>query len=284
MALVPQGGNTGLVGGGVPLHGEVVLGLGRLDTIGEVDPLSAQVTAGAGVTLAAVQAAAAEHGLLYPVDLAARDQATVGGTVATNAGGVHLLRWGGTRRQLLGVEAVLADGRIAVAPRRAGEGQHGLRPRAAAVRQRGHAGSRDRGAAATGAGPDRRGRRPAGLHRRRRCGRVGGRPAPIGPRAAGRRAGDGLRRRPRVRRVRATPAVRVALAGAGAARGGVPGSRVAARIVQQRGGARRGRQRARSVARLAVADDASGRADLWSLPRATTRWPSTRWGPRTSST
>ena len=112
VAVVPQGGNTGLVGGGVPLHGEVVLGLGRLDAIGEVDLLAAQVTAGAGATLAAVQAAATRHGLRYPVDLAARDQATVGGTVATNAGGVHLLRWGGTRRQLLGVEAVLADGRI----------------------------------------------------------------------------------------------------------------------------------------------------------------------------
>lgn len=112
VAVVPQGGNTGLVGGGVPLHGEVVLGLGRLDAIGEVDLLSAQVTAGAGATLAAVQAAAAPHGLLYPVDLAARDQATIGGTVATDAGGVHLLRFGGTRRQLLGIEAVLADGRI----------------------------------------------------------------------------------------------------------------------------------------------------------------------------
>ncbi len=59
-----------------------------------------------------MQAAASSRGLLYPVDLAARDQATIGGTVATNAGGVHLLRWGGTRRQLLGVEAVLADGRV----------------------------------------------------------------------------------------------------------------------------------------------------------------------------
>ena len=112
VAVVPQGGNTGLVGGGVPLHGEVVLGLGRLDAVGPVDLLAGQVTAGAGATLAAVQAAAAEHGLLYPVDLAARDQATVGGMVATDAGGVHLLRWGGTRRQLMGVEAVLADGRV----------------------------------------------------------------------------------------------------------------------------------------------------------------------------
>jgi len=112
VGVVPQGGNTGLVGGGVPLHGEVVLRLDRLDAVGEVDFLAGQLTAGAGATLAAVQAAASAHGLLYPVDLAARDQATVGGTVATDAGGVHLLRWGGTRRQLMGVEAVLADGRV----------------------------------------------------------------------------------------------------------------------------------------------------------------------------
>jgi FAD/FMN-containing dehydrogenase len=112
VAVVPQGGNTGLVGGSVPLHGELVLSLVHLDAVGVVDELALQVTAGAGATLAAVQDAAARHGLRYAVDLAARDQATIGGTVATNAGGVHLLRWGGTRRQLLGVEAVLADGRV----------------------------------------------------------------------------------------------------------------------------------------------------------------------------
>ena len=112
VAVTPQGGNTGLVGGGVPLHGEVVLSLSRLDAISEVDPLGGQLTAGAGATLAAVQSAASAHGLLYPVDLAARDTASIGGTVATNAGGVHLLRYGGTRRQLLGVEAVRADGQV----------------------------------------------------------------------------------------------------------------------------------------------------------------------------
>jgi FAD/FMN-containing dehydrogenase len=112
LALVPQGGNTGLVGGGVPLHDEVVVSLTRLDAIGAVDPAAAQVTAGAGATVAAVQAAAATGGLRYAVDLAARDTATVGGTIATNAGGLNLLRYGGTREQLVGVEAVLGDGSI----------------------------------------------------------------------------------------------------------------------------------------------------------------------------
>ena len=112
VAVVPQGGNTGLVGGGVPLHGEVVLSLRRLDGLGEVDTVAAQVTAGAGVTLDALDRHVAPHGLAYGVDLAARGSATVGGTVATNAGGVHVLRWGATRRQVVGIEAVTADGRV----------------------------------------------------------------------------------------------------------------------------------------------------------------------------
>lgn len=110
VALVPQGGNTGLVGGGVPLAGEVLVNLGRLDAIGPVDLLSRQLTAGAGASLAAVQRAASDAGLRYAVDLAARDTATIGGTVATNAGGIHLVRHGGTRRQVVGVEAVLGSG------------------------------------------------------------------------------------------------------------------------------------------------------------------------------
>src|SRR5215831_9408868 len=110
--VVPQGGNTGLVGGSVPLHGEVVIDLRRLDHIEPVDPRTGQVTAQAGVTLARLQTRAAEAGWLYGVDLGARDAATVGGMVATNAGGVHVLRYGPTRRQLVGIEAVLADGRV----------------------------------------------------------------------------------------------------------------------------------------------------------------------------
>jgi FAD/FMN-containing dehydrogenase len=112
VAIVPQGGNTGLVGGSVPLHDEIVLDLRRLDMLGDVDRRSGQVTAQAGVTIARLQQHAAAAGWLYGIDLGARDSATVGGTVATNAGGVHVLRYGPTRRQLLGVEAVLADGRV----------------------------------------------------------------------------------------------------------------------------------------------------------------------------
>lgn len=112
VAVVPQGGNTGLVGGSVPLHGELVLDLRRLDTIGSVDARTGQVTAQAGVPLARLQAVARAAGWQYGVDLGAREVATVGGTVATNAGGVHVLRYGPTRRQLVGIEAVLADGRV----------------------------------------------------------------------------------------------------------------------------------------------------------------------------
>ena len=110
--VVPQGGNTGLVGGGVPLHGEVVVSLRRLDTVGEVDRLASQVTAGAGVPLAALDAAAAGSGLAFGVDLAARDSATLGGMVATNAGGLRMLRYGGMRAQVAGIEAVLASGSV----------------------------------------------------------------------------------------------------------------------------------------------------------------------------
>ena len=110
--VVPQGGNTGLVGGSVPLHGEVVLDLRRLDAIGPVDARTGQTTAQAGVTIANLHAHARAAGWEYGVDLAARDTATVGGTIATNAGGVHVLRYGSTRRQVIGVEAVFADGRV----------------------------------------------------------------------------------------------------------------------------------------------------------------------------
>jgi FAD/FMN-containing dehydrogenase len=110
--VVPQGGNTGLVGGSVPQHGEVVLSLRRLDRLGPVDAAAAQVTAGAGVTLGRLQEHAHAAGWEYGVDLGARDTATVGGTVATNAGGVHVLRYGSTRHQVVGVQAVFADGSV----------------------------------------------------------------------------------------------------------------------------------------------------------------------------
>ncbi len=110
--LVPQGGNTGLVGGSVPAGGEVLISARRLRGLDPVDTLAAQVTAGAGVTIAALRAHAAAAGLEYGVNLASRDSATVGGTIATNAGGIHTIRYGGTRAQLLGIEAVLADGSL----------------------------------------------------------------------------------------------------------------------------------------------------------------------------
>src|SRR5436309_1207917 len=93
-ALVPQGGNTGLVGGGVPRGGEVVLSLRRLDTVGHVDPATAQVDTGAGAPLDALQSAAARAGLDAGIDFAARDSATVGGLTAADAGGRRALRHG----------------------------------------------------------------------------------------------------------------------------------------------------------------------------------------------
>ncbi|GAC56955.1 putative FAD-linked oxidase [Gordonia hirsuta DSM 44140 = NBRC 16056] len=110
--VVPQGGNTGLVGGSIPLEGELVLSTLRLNRIEQVDPLGRTLAAGAGVTVAAAQQAAAEHGLLLGTDLASRDSATLGGIVATNAGGVAMVKYGSTRSRVLGVEAALADGRV----------------------------------------------------------------------------------------------------------------------------------------------------------------------------
>lgn len=112
VALVPQGGNTGLVGGSVPVDGEVVVDLRRLDRLDPVDRLAAQVTVGAGVTLARLQAHLRGSGLAFGVDLAARDSATIGGMVATNAGGLQVLRHGHMRAQVLGVTAVLGTGEV----------------------------------------------------------------------------------------------------------------------------------------------------------------------------
>ena len=110
--MVPQGGNTGLVGGGVPLHHEVVLSTRRLTEMGSVDNLSAQVTVGAGVTLAALQQHVAPAHKRFAVDLGARDSATIGGMAATNAGGIHVIAHGAMRAQVVGVEAVMADGSV----------------------------------------------------------------------------------------------------------------------------------------------------------------------------
>jgi FAD/FMN-containing dehydrogenase len=110
--VVPQGGNTGMVGGGVPRGGEIVLSLRRLDEIGEVDRALGQVTVGAGATLAALQTAArgADHDAT--LDFAARDTCTVGGVVACDAGGARALRHGTARAHLAGLEAVTAGGGV----------------------------------------------------------------------------------------------------------------------------------------------------------------------------
>jgi FAD/FMN-containing dehydrogenase len=110
--LCIQGGNTGLVGASVPVDGSVLLSTARLTTVDPVDVLSAQVTVGAGVTLAALQRAVRGLGLDVGVDFAARESCTVGGMVATNAGGERVLRYGTMRAQLVGIEAVLADGTV----------------------------------------------------------------------------------------------------------------------------------------------------------------------------
>ena len=110
--IVVQGGNTGLVGAGIPTGSEVLLSLTRLTGIEPVDPLEAQVTAEAGVTLENLQRHARAAGLDFGVDLAARSAATVGGLVATNAGGIRVLRYGSMRAQVTGLEAVLADGTV----------------------------------------------------------------------------------------------------------------------------------------------------------------------------
>src|ERR1700733_4853300 len=110
VALVPQGGNTGLVGGSVPLAGEVVLSLRRLGGVTDVDSLGGQLSVGAGTPLVDVQVAAAAAGWAYGVDIGSRDSATIGGTIATNAGGLQVLRHGPTRAQLMGFEAVLGTG------------------------------------------------------------------------------------------------------------------------------------------------------------------------------
>ena len=111
-AIVPQGGNTGLVGASVPRNGEVLVSLQRLASIGEVDEALGQVTVGAGATLAALQDAARAAGQDATLDFGARDSCTIGGVVACDAGGARALRHGTARAHVAGLEAVLADGSV----------------------------------------------------------------------------------------------------------------------------------------------------------------------------
>lgn len=110
--LVPQGGNTGLVGGQMPRAGELVLSLSRLNAIRRVDPLSDSLIVEAGVSLAKVQQEADYAERLFPLSLASEGSATIGGLIATNAGGTAVLRYGPMRDLVLGLEVVLADGRV----------------------------------------------------------------------------------------------------------------------------------------------------------------------------
>ena len=114
VAMVPQGGNTGLCGGATPLAdgAAVVISLARLDRVRALDPDNDTLTVEAGCTLAAVQEAAQAAGRLFPLSLASEGSCLIGGNLSTNAGGVQVLRYGNTRDLVLGLEVVLPDGRV----------------------------------------------------------------------------------------------------------------------------------------------------------------------------
>jgi FAD/FMN-containing dehydrogenase len=110
VGIVPQGGNTGLMGGQIPHGGEVLLSLSRMKRVRNVDPIDNTMTVEAGCTLAAAQQAAAGAGRLFPLSLAAEGTCQIGGNLSTNAGGVHVLRYGNARDLVLGLEVVTPDG------------------------------------------------------------------------------------------------------------------------------------------------------------------------------
>ena len=112
IALVPQGGNTGLVGGQTPHHGEVVVSMRRLDKIRDLDTASNTMTCEAGVILQIAQQRAAAVDRLFPLSLGAEGSCTIGGNLSTNAGGTTALAYGVAREMALGLEVVLADGRV----------------------------------------------------------------------------------------------------------------------------------------------------------------------------
>ncbi|WPH03896.1 actin interacting protein 2 [Acrodontium crateriforme] len=112
LAVNPQGGNTGLVGGSVPVYDEIVLNLSRMNKIRSFDDVSGILVADAGVILQQADEHAAKHGYIFPLDLGAKGSCQIGGNVATNAGGLRLLRYGSLHGNVLGLEAVLPDGTI----------------------------------------------------------------------------------------------------------------------------------------------------------------------------
>jgi FAD/FMN-containing dehydrogenase len=112
LAIVPQGGNTGLVGGSVPIHDEVVISLANLNSVRSFDPVSGILVADAGMILETADGYLAEKGFIFPLDLGAKGSCHIGGVVATNAGGLRLLRYGSLHGTVLGLEVVLPDGTI----------------------------------------------------------------------------------------------------------------------------------------------------------------------------
>lgn len=112
LSVVPQGGNTGLVGGSVPVHDELIISLERLASILSHDEERGLLTVQAGCILATAEAYLAERGFILPLDLGAKGSCTLGGTVATNAGGVRFLRYGSMHGNVTGLRAILADGRV----------------------------------------------------------------------------------------------------------------------------------------------------------------------------
>jgi FAD/FMN-containing dehydrogenase len=112
VAITPQGGLSGISGGGVPVQASVLIALERMRAIEDIDPAAQTMTVQAGVVLETIQAAAAERGFFFPVDLGGRGSAQAGGLVSTNAGGVRVLRYGMMRESILGLEVVLPDGTV----------------------------------------------------------------------------------------------------------------------------------------------------------------------------
>ncbi len=112
VAVVPQAGNTGLVGGQIPTEGEILLSVGRLKRVRAVDPAGYAMTVEAGLTLAEAQAAADRVDRLFPLSLPSEGSCQIGGNIAINAGGTGVLAYGNARQLVLGLEVVLADGRV----------------------------------------------------------------------------------------------------------------------------------------------------------------------------
>lgn len=112
VAVVPSGGRTGLSGGAVAAHGELVLSLERMNKALDYDAVDRTLRVQAGMPLEAVHNTALEHGLIYPVDFAARGSCSIGGNIATNAGGIRVIRYGNTREWIAGLKVVAADGEL----------------------------------------------------------------------------------------------------------------------------------------------------------------------------